>query len=206
MPLASFGSVRHVGLSPCIGKKAERGSGSAAAELSRTNIMLGRGRLARGPDMIKRIRVEPISTYLERYRKGGVAHPVTIANGFVYLSGLPPFDPDSGEIKPQPFERQCELVLEQLKHCLEAAGSSLSQVIKCNVYCVPRRTSRPSTPFMTGISRKTRHRASSCSFIRGQGRSTLKWIAWRQCNGTVRPTASNPCPPWFKRRHPSRSA
>ena len=41
--------------------------------------------------MIKRIRVEPISTYLERYRKGGVAHPVTIANGFVYLSGLPPF-------------------------------------------------------------------------------------------------------------------
>ena len=40
--------------------------------------------------MIKRMRVEPISTYLERYRKGGVAHPVTIANGFVYLSGLPP--------------------------------------------------------------------------------------------------------------------
>ncbi|MGB9352355.1 MAG: hypothetical protein WCB61_20980 [Pseudolabrys sp.] len=38
--------------------------------------------------MIKRMRVEPISTYLERYRKGGVAHPVTIANGFVYLSGL----------------------------------------------------------------------------------------------------------------------
>jgi len=28
-------------------------------------------------------------------------------------------------------------VLQQLKHCLEAAGSSLSQVIKCNVYCVP---------------------------------------------------------------------
>ena len=51
--------------------------------------------------MIKRMRVEPISTYLERYRKGGVAHPVTIANGFVYLSGLPPFDPESGEIKPQ---------------------------------------------------------------------------------------------------------
>jgi enamine deaminase RidA (YjgF/YER057c/UK114 family) len=49
--------------------------------------------------MIKRMRIEPISTYLERYRKGGVAHPVTVANGFVYLSGLPPFDPESGEIK-----------------------------------------------------------------------------------------------------------
>jgi len=87
--------------------------------------------------MIKRMRIEPISTYLERYRKGGVVYPVTIANGFVYLSGLPPFDPESGEIILQPFERQCELVLQQLKHCLEAAGSSLSQVIKCNVYCVP---------------------------------------------------------------------
>jgi 2-iminobutanoate/2-iminopropanoate deaminase len=87
--------------------------------------------------MIKRMRVEPISTYLERYRARGVAHPVTIANGFVYLSGLPPFDPQSGEIRPAPFERQCEIVMEQLKTCLEAAGSSLANVIKCNVYCTP---------------------------------------------------------------------
>ena len=87
--------------------------------------------------MIKRMRVEPISTNLERYRKGGVAHPVTIANGFVYLSGLPPFDPETGEIKRAAFERQVELVLDQMKLCLEAAGSSLAQVIKCNVYCTP---------------------------------------------------------------------
>jgi 2-iminobutanoate/2-iminopropanoate deaminase len=87
--------------------------------------------------MIERLRVEPISSYLERYRNGGVAHPVTIANGLVFLSGLPPFDSETGEIKPQPFERQCELVMDQLKLCLEAAGSSLAQVIKCNVYCVP---------------------------------------------------------------------
>jgi 2-iminobutanoate/2-iminopropanoate deaminase len=87
--------------------------------------------------MIERRRVEPISTYLERYRKGGVAYPVTIANGLVFLSGLPPFDPDTGEIKPAPFEVQCVRVMEQLKRCVEAAGSSLGNVIKCNVYCVP---------------------------------------------------------------------
>ena len=87
--------------------------------------------------MIKRMRVEPYSTYLERYRKGGTAHPVTVANGLVFLSGLPPFDPETGEIKRVVFERQCELVMDQLKACLEAAGSSLSRVIKCNVYCVP---------------------------------------------------------------------
>ena len=86
--------------------------------------------------MIKRMRIEPISTYLERYRKG-VVYPATIANGFVYLSGMPPFDPETGEIKPVTFEQQCERVMAQLKRCLEAAGSSLSQVVKCNVYCVP---------------------------------------------------------------------
>lgn len=87
--------------------------------------------------MIERMRVEPISSYLERYRKGAVAYPVTIANGLVFLSGVPPFDPQTGEIASQPFERQCELVMDQLKLCLEAAGSSLAQAIKCNVYCVP---------------------------------------------------------------------
>ena len=89
--------------------------------------------------MIKRIRVEPVSNYLERYRKG-VVNPVTVANGLVFVSGLPPFDPETGEIKQVSFERQCELILSQLKCCLEAAGSSLAQAIKCNVYCVPGET------------------------------------------------------------------
>lgn len=87
--------------------------------------------------MIKRLRVEPYSTYLERYRKVGQVYPVTVANGFIFMSGVPPFDPDTGEIKLVPFEVQCERVMTQLKVFLEAAGSSLSQVLKCNVYCTP---------------------------------------------------------------------
>jgi 2-iminobutanoate/2-iminopropanoate deaminase len=89
---------------------------------------------------IERLRVEPVSTYLERYRKGKMATPITIANGLVFLSGLPPFDPETGELKPRPYEQQCELVMAQLKVCLEAAGSSMTQVLKCNVYSTPGET------------------------------------------------------------------
>jgi 2-iminobutanoate/2-iminopropanoate deaminase len=85
---------------------------------------------------MKRLRVEPFSTYVERRRKGPI-YPVVVANGFAFLTGLPPFDPKTGEVEQLPFERQAELVMEQMKICLEAAGSSLTRVIKCNVYCTP---------------------------------------------------------------------
>lgn len=86
---------------------------------------------------MQRLRVEPYSSYLERRRKGPI-FPVTRAGGFVFLSGLPPFEPGTGEIKLLPFDRQADIVLMQMQKCLEAAGSSLAKVLKCNVYCTPK--------------------------------------------------------------------
>jgi 2-iminobutanoate/2-iminopropanoate deaminase len=79
------------------------------------------------------IRVEPLSSWLERVK--APASVVTRHGDTIYVSGLPPFDPTTGEVVKAPVERQTELVLEQLKLCVESAGSSLDQVLKCNVYC-----------------------------------------------------------------------
>ena len=79
------------------------------------------------------IRVEPISTYLERWKAPTSA--VTRHGDAIYVSGFPPFDPATGEVIDAPIERQTELVLEQMKLCVETAGSSLDRVLKCTVYC-----------------------------------------------------------------------
>jgi 2-iminobutanoate/2-iminopropanoate deaminase len=79
------------------------------------------------------IRVEPISSFLERFK--APASAVTRAGNMIFVSGLPPFHPETGEIRPMPIEWQTERVLEQMKLCLEAAGATLDHVMKCNIFC-----------------------------------------------------------------------
>jgi 2-iminobutanoate/2-iminopropanoate deaminase len=79
------------------------------------------------------IRVEPMSSWADA--RHVPASPVVRCGDLVYVSQLPPYDPVTGEITRAPVERQTEIVLEQIKACLAAAGSSLDKVIKCTVYC-----------------------------------------------------------------------
>jgi 2-iminobutanoate/2-iminopropanoate deaminase len=96
-------------------------------------IICGASRQAENTMRKETIRVEPLSTYLERVK--APTSVVTRHGDTIYVSGLPPFDPQSGAIADATIERQAELVLEQLKLCVETAGSSLENVLKCNVYC-----------------------------------------------------------------------
>lgn len=79
------------------------------------------------------LRVEPISSFLDRVK--APTSPVTRAGHMIFVAGLPPFDPETGELAEMPIERQSEIIMEQMKLCLETAGASLDNVMKCNVYC-----------------------------------------------------------------------
>jgi 2-iminobutanoate/2-iminopropanoate deaminase len=56
------------------------------------------------------------------------------ANGFVFLSGQIPLDPETGEFVEGGIVEQTEQVLRNLRAVLEAAGSSLDLVVKTSVF------------------------------------------------------------------------
>ena len=55
------------------------------------------------------------------------------ANGFVFASGQIPVNPETGEI-PEGIEAQAEQVMKNVKNLLEAAGTSVDQVVKTSVF------------------------------------------------------------------------
>lgn len=59
---------------------------------------------------------------------------VTRGGGLVFVSGTPPLDIASGKLVKGDIEAQTEASLIALKHCLEAAGTSLGNVLMVRVY------------------------------------------------------------------------
>jgi 2-iminobutanoate/2-iminopropanoate deaminase len=79
------------------------------------------------------IRVEPLSTYMDEWK--APVSMVTRHGDTVYVSGCPPFDPETGKVAEVPIRRQAEIVMDQLKLMVQTAGSSMDDILKCNVYC-----------------------------------------------------------------------
>ncbi|WP_322415664.1 RidA family protein [Mesorhizobium huakuii] len=61
---------------------------------------------------------------------------VTRAAGLVFVSGTPPLDLTTGKLVKGDIEVQTEASLKALKHCLEAAGTSLDNVVMVRIYAV----------------------------------------------------------------------
>ncbi len=56
------------------------------------------------------------------------------ANGFIFCSGQIPLDAETGELVGETVKEQAHKVFQNMKVVLEAGGSSLSKVVKVNLY------------------------------------------------------------------------
>ena len=63
------------------------------------------------------------------------ASAVVRAGEWVYVSGMPPVNPETARDHILPIDQQARRSLEHLKNCLEAAGSGLERVVKRTVDC-----------------------------------------------------------------------
>ena len=59
---------------------------------------------------------------------------VTKGGGLVFVSGSPPLDIATGKLVKGDIETQTETCLVALKHCLEAAGTSVDNVLMVRIY------------------------------------------------------------------------
>ena len=75
----------------------------------------------------------PISTPSAPKAIGTYSQAVKV-HGTVYLSGQIPLDPASGELVSGDMDTQVRRVFENLKAVTQAAGGSLGDVVKLNVY------------------------------------------------------------------------
>ncbi|RJP37065.1 MAG: RidA family protein [Phycisphaerales bacterium] len=98
-------------------------AGAAAAWPAATGW--GQERAAAAPDGGRR--VVPGSPYPTFSR-------ATIFNGTVYVSGVLGQTPGTRDLVSEDFEPQCRQAMENLKASVEAAGSSMSHVLKCQCF------------------------------------------------------------------------
>lgn len=66
-------------------------------------------------------------------KPAGPYSPAVVSGGFVFISGQGPVDPETGTM-PDAFADQVRQTLKNVRTILEAAGSSLNDVVKVNAY------------------------------------------------------------------------
>jgi len=83
---------------------------------------------------LQRSRVEPVNPVLNVSRSANLPHVPGIRIGdYLFLSGMGPIDPLTGERRHGPIAGQVRTTLNNVKHMLESAGSSLTRVVRVHV-------------------------------------------------------------------------
>ena len=85
-------------------------------------------------EKLQRSAIEPKNPLLNASRAGNLPHVPGIRVGcYIFLSGMGPLDPQTGERSHGPIAEQVRLTLSNMQHMLESAGSSLKRVVRVHV-------------------------------------------------------------------------
>jgi 2-iminobutanoate/2-iminopropanoate deaminase len=75
--------------------------------------------------------IQPRNDVLNISKHFNIPHsPGIRANGFIFLSGMISIDPVSGQRKKGTINEEAEQILQNMKHMLESAGSSMEKVVR----------------------------------------------------------------------------
>src|ERR1700730_14820306 len=85
-------------------------------------------------EKLERVAIAPRNPLLNASRAGNLPHVPGIRVGdYIFLSGMVPVDPQTGERSHGPIAEQVRLTLSNMAHMLESAGSSLDRVLRVHV-------------------------------------------------------------------------
>src|SRR6187549_1088526 len=85
-------------------------------------------------EKLQRSRIEPKNPHLNASRSSNLPHVPGIRVGdYIFLSGMVPVDPQTGERSHGPIAEQIRMTLSNMQHTLESAGSSLKRVVRVHV-------------------------------------------------------------------------
>ncbi len=83
---------------------------------------------------LARSAIAPKNPLLNVSRSANLPHVPGIRVGdYLFLSGMGPIDPRTGERNHGPIAEQIRTTLNNIKHLLESAGSSLERVVRVHV-------------------------------------------------------------------------
>src|SRR5262249_50788 len=83
---------------------------------------------------LERSAIAPKNPLLNASRRSNLPHVPGIRVGdYLFLSGLAPVDPQTGERSLGPIAGEVRITLSNLRHMLESAGSSLERVVRIHV-------------------------------------------------------------------------
>jgi len=64
----------------------------------------------------------------------GAYSPGVLIDGWLYVSGQGPLDPETGEVVRGTIEEETLLTLSHVKKITEAAGGTIEDIVKCTVH------------------------------------------------------------------------